>query len=521
MAEEIREPGKNLPRALLGSVVTVTVLYSGVILVCLALRPWEALSGPTLVADLAEDLMGPAGRAALLFGAVLATVSSANASIMSASRISFAMGRDSLISEWLNEVHPRTRVPHRAILATGIATLGIVFLGDIELLAEAAGLLHLLLYGLVCVACVILRGARPAAYRPVYRTPFFPLVPVVGALACFAIIFYMQPVIIAMGMGIVAFAVAHFYGWARHRTELRGEWPNFLRRGVLEPALARVEAWGAVPDRIPTAIVAVGHPERERPRLLLAAALMGPTRGNVLMVSVHRLEQQVSDGALRSYYDTIEERNRVLEVESAPIRAAGARVASHVVVASTAFRGLLSAAETSRASLLIGGWPGRGPRSPEEGLVPSLDRYLRTHIILFRDAGPIPARRILAIVDETSHGSLARVVGSRLASAWSAELTVATVMPADADEESRLAEEARLEAELGVSVRADVRAIPASSQEAAVGTEAKWCDLVVVGVSGVGGDLASAVERLEGVKAASLALVRAHPEASLEFRRTT
>jgi uncharacterized integral membrane protein len=520
MAEEIRNPGKNLPRALLGSVISVTVLYCLILLVCLFLKPWAELIGPTLVADLAGDLMGPLGRGAILLGAVLATVSSANASIMSASRISFAMGRDSLIWEWLNEVHARFRVPHRAILVTGLLTVAIVLIGDIELLAEAAGLLHLLLYGLMSLACIILRGARPAAYQPVFRTPFFPLVPLVGALGCFGVIFFMEPVTIVLGLGIMAFALGHYFLWGRRATDLKGEWPYFLRRGVLEPSLNWVEKQGALPDEIPTAIVAVAYPERERARLRLAGALMGPNRGNVSVVSVYRLEERLDDASVQSYYGAIEERNRALRAEADLVREAGATVDSHVLVATTAFRGLVSAAATTRATLLIAGWPAHGPGEAEEALAWSLDRHLRAHLMFFREAGPLPARRMLVLVDDTPHGQLALLVASRLTFAWEADLTVATVIPPGADEEERIRVEDELEAELGVSIRARVRAIPVASPAEALVEESHRQDLLVMGVSGLGtGSVQEAVERLAPVTGCSLALVRAHLDASLEARR--
>jgi amino acid transporter len=520
MAEEIRNPGKNLPRALLGSVISVTALYCLILLVCLLLRPWRELTGPTLVADLANDLMGPVGRGVILLGAVLATVSSANASIMSASRISFAMGRDSLIWEWLNEVHARFRVPHRAILVTGALTVTIILIGDIELLAEAAGLLHLLLYGLMSLACVILRGARPAAYQPVFRTPLFPLVPLAGALGCFGVIFFMEPVTIILGLGIMTFALGHYFLWGRRSTDLRGEWPYFLRRGVLEPSLSWVERRGALPDEIPTAIVAVAYPERERARLRLAGALMGPNRGNVSVVSVYRLEERLDDASVQSYYEAIEERNRALKAEADLVREAGATVDSHVLVATTAFRGLVSAAETTRANLLIAGWPAHGPRAAEEALAWSLDRHLRTHLLLFREAGPVPARRVLVLVDDTPHGELALLVASRLTFAWKADLTVAAVISPGADEEERIRVEDELEAELGVSIRASVRAIPMASPTEALLGESDRHDLLVMGVSGLGtGSVQEAVQRLSPVTDCSLALVRAHLEGSLEARR--
>jgi amino acid transporter len=521
MAEEIRNPGKNLPVALLGSVISVTILYVGIIFLCLLLRPWAGLTGPTLVADLAEDLMGPLGRAAMLLGAVLASVSSANASIMSASRISFAMGRDSLVWEWLNEVHPRFRVPHRAVIVTGGLTFLVIMVGDIEILAEAAGLLHLLLYGLMSLACIILRGARPAAYRPVFRTPFFPLVPLVGALACFGVIFFMEPVSLLLGLGICAFALGHYFLWGKRRTELKGEWPYFLRRGVLEPSLKQVEKWGAKPDEIPTAIVAVAYPERERARLRLAGALMGPTRGNVLVVSIFRLLERLDDLSVKSYYDSIEERNQSLDAVTDLVREAGATVRSHVLVSATAFRGLVTAVETTRASLLLSGWPGHGPKAGEEALATSLDRHLRAHIVLFREDGPVPAQRIMVFMDPGPHGDLALLVGSRLAAAWGADLTVATRVPEDADEEARLQAEASLEADVGISVRAKVRVIPAASQLEAVASVSNQHDLIVLGPSGLGeGTLNSAVESLGGFQGCSLALVRAHPRAPMEARRT-
>jgi hypothetical protein len=430
------------------------------------------------------------------------------------------MGRDSLIWEWLNEVHERFRVPHRAIVVTGALTVSVILIGDIELLAEAAGLLHLLLYGLMSLACIILRGAGPAAYKPVFRTPFFPLVPLMGALACFGVIFFMEPITIVMGLGITVFALGHYFLWGRRHTDLKGEWPYFLRRGLLEPGLERVERWGARPDEIPTAIVAVAYPERERSRLRLAGALMGPNKGDVRVVSVFRLEERLDDSSVQSYYEAIDERDQALKAESHLVREAGATVDSHVLVSATAFRGLVSAAETTGAALLLSGWPGHGPRKAEEALAESLDRHARTHLVFFREEGPVPAARILALVDDTIHGDLTRLVASRLTEAWDADLTVATRIRQEADEGERLKVEDGLEAGLGVSIRARVRALPAASPLEALEEESDRNDLVIVGVSGMGVEsVGEALDLLAPVEGCSLALVRAHPEASLEARR--
>jgi len=251
---------------------------------------------------------------------------------------------------------------------------------------------------------------------------------------------------------------------------------------------------------------------------------MGPNRGNVSVVSVFRLSERLDEDSARSYYEAVEERNQALEAESGLVREAGARVDSHVLVSTTAFRGLVSAAETTRANLLLTGWPGHGPREAEEALADSLDRYLRTHLVLFREDGPVPAERILAVVDDGPHGELALLVASRLTAAWEADLTVASLVEAHADEARRMQAEADLEADLGVSVRARVRAVPASSPVQALQREVEMegTQLLVMGVSGVGAkSLAHAIDELSPFRGASLALVRAYPRSSLNPGRRT
>ncbi|MDX1495369.1 MAG: hypothetical protein R3253_14980, partial [Longimicrobiales bacterium] len=95
--------------------------------------------------------------------------------------------------------------------------------------------------------------------------------------------------------------------------------------------------------------------------------------------------------------------------------------------------------------------------------------------------------------------------------AWSAELTVATLIAPDASDEERSRMEDEVEAGLGVSVRASVRALPAASAAEAIRREASRHDLVVVGMSAVGASsLSEAVDHLEGIEGASLIVVRAH-----------
>jgi len=513
MAEEIREPGRNLPRALLGSVILVTVLYCLVIGVCVLLRPVDQLGGSTVVADLAQDMMGRVGRWVMMIGAIMATISSANASIMSASRISFAMGRDKLIFDWLNQVHPRFRVPHRALLVTGGLTIALVLVRRVDLLAEAAGFLHLLLYSLICVACIVLRYARPAAYRPAFRVPLFPWIPLLGAAGTFAVAFFMSPIVLLSGLGLVLFSVLYYYFYAGRRTELRGVWPYFLRRGVIEPALDLVERWGAAEDELPTIMVAVAHPEREEARLRLAADLLGSTRGQVLAVNVFvaDVERAMEEEVLEQYYQTIERRHEALRQATDALGTSRARFISHVPLAASPFCGLLSAAQASKASAVIVGWP-EPEEEPEASrtLLRLLDRYLRCHLMVFRQQGPIPSDRVAAVVDQGPGADLALLTAARLANRWRVPLLAARTVPPDTPAEVQQQIEEALDALVGELARATAQALPAATLKAAVVAQAAVADLVVVGSERVSrGRLDELLADIGQVRGPSLMVVRA------------
>ncbi len=188
VAEEIKNPGRNLPIAIVGSVVIVTTIYALVLLAVLAAVPNEVVAGnDTAVVQVAELLIGPIGAIALLIGGLLATASSANASILSSSRINFAMGRDKLISPALNEIHEQFGTPYRSIAVTGALIVVFIVFGDLELLATASSVLHLVVYGLLNVALIVMREAEPSGYNPDFTVPLYPITPILGAILSFAL----------------------------------------------------------------------------------------------------------------------------------------------------------------------------------------------------------------------------------------------------------------------------------------------------------------------------------------------
>lgn len=214
VAGEIKRPGRNLPLAMVGSVVVVTVFYVVTIFVATSAFGADRLGqfGETAMVEVARDLLGLPGAVAILGAGLLATFSSANASILSASRAVYALSRDALLPRKASEINLRFGTPHVALLAAGGPILVLVATGQVELLAEVASFLHLIMYGLMCVALIVLRRRNPEWYSPSYRVPGYPVVPAIGALASFGLIAFMQPA--SIGIGLVVMIVS--YLWYRY-----------------------------------------------------------------------------------------------------------------------------------------------------------------------------------------------------------------------------------------------------------------------------------------------------------------
>lgn len=221
VAEEIREPEKNLPRALIGSVALVTFLYVLVLVVIGGLFPQgriHEVSDPLVSA--ARILFGAAGGVVIVLAGLLATLSSANASIMASSRINLAMARDRLVPNWLSAIHERLMTPHRAILLTGGLAAVFLLLDSLEDLAKIASSLQLYSYAALNIGCVMLRTAGPEWYRPTFRTPGSPFLQVAAAVACLAIILVSGPFAQIAVVGLILISLAWYFAWGRSRMEL-------------------------------------------------------------------------------------------------------------------------------------------------------------------------------------------------------------------------------------------------------------------------------------------------------------
>ncbi|GAA0657871.1 APC family permease [Salarchaeum japonicum] len=217
VAGEIKKPGRNLPLAMVGSVILVTVFYVATIFVATSAFGSKTLGGfgETAMVEVAGEFFGLPGVIAILLAGLLATVSSANASIMSSSRAVYALSRDALLPKKAGAINLKYGTPHVALAMAGVPVLVLVASGQTEVLAEVASFLHLVMYGLICVALFQMRRNTPEWYDPDFRVPAYRVVAGVGALASFGLIAFMQRLSQVIGVALMVAAAAWYYYYAR------------------------------------------------------------------------------------------------------------------------------------------------------------------------------------------------------------------------------------------------------------------------------------------------------------------
>ena len=188
-AEEARRPERDVPIGLIVSLLLCTVLYMGVGAVLTGMVPYDRIDIDAPVSDAFGQVGLPWAQAVIALGALIGIISVALVTMLSQARILLAMARDGLLpAGFFGDVHPRFRTPWKSTIATGIFAGLLASLLPLRILSDLVNIGTLLAFVLVCAAVLILRRTNPTAARP-FRTPFVPLVPVLGIGICLLLMF--------------------------------------------------------------------------------------------------------------------------------------------------------------------------------------------------------------------------------------------------------------------------------------------------------------------------------------------
>ncbi len=184
-AQEAKNPQRNMPIGILGSLGICTILYVLMCIVMTGMANYTTLNVPQPVATAVEATGGALAWLVPLvnIGAVLGLGTVVLVLLLGQARIFYAMSRDGMLPPLFSKVHPKFRTPHvSTILIGGVAALLSAFLPH-DLLIELVSIGTLAAFVLVCVSVMVLRKTHPNVHRP-FRTPWVPIVPIGGILVC-------------------------------------------------------------------------------------------------------------------------------------------------------------------------------------------------------------------------------------------------------------------------------------------------------------------------------------------------
>jgi basic amino acid/polyamine antiporter, APA family len=218
VSSEIRQPERNLPRALIFGTAVVIVTY---LLVNVAyfyvLSPGQVASSHRVAADMMSHLYGRAAAGAVTVAVLISIFAALNGSILSGSRVPYAMARDGLFFRTTAAVHPRFKTPGHSIILLSLWSCVVVLSGWYDDLYNFVIFGSWILYLMTAVSVFVLRRKQPGLARP-YHVIAYPVVPVLfSAVAVLLLVstFHTRPRESLMGLALMALGIPFYFRWKR------------------------------------------------------------------------------------------------------------------------------------------------------------------------------------------------------------------------------------------------------------------------------------------------------------------
>jgi len=192
VAEEIKDPSRNIPYGMMAAFFVVTFFYALTVFVTVGIAGGRGLAGSFNPIVLASGIIG--GRhlnVIIILAALAAFITTANAGILSASRSPMAMSRDNLLPPFVRKVNRRFNTPHFSIIVTGLFMISVILFLDLENLVKTASTLMLILFMFANIAVIIMRESKIQNYRPSFLSPFYPVIQLLAIVTYGFLIFEM------------------------------------------------------------------------------------------------------------------------------------------------------------------------------------------------------------------------------------------------------------------------------------------------------------------------------------------
>jgi amino acid transporter/nucleotide-binding universal stress UspA family protein len=435
VAEEIKAPEKNIPRATMISLTVAISIYLLILFVCIgAIRPedgsasWEFLGKyqETAIVKAAAAFMPAFGIALIIFGGLLSTTSALNATILASSRVAFSMGRDKMLPRSMAKIHPVKRTPHVAVFVTGVIVLIMSVAFPIQVVGSAASLMFLLTFALVNFSLIALRRKHPEV-KSAFRVPVYPHVPILAILLNLYLALYQYQFdprswFITIGW-IVAGLFIYFLFFEKATEEERPQ--------VLDISQAAIDS--GYEYRI---LVPLHNPDHVQPLLDLAAPIAKERGGELIVLGVVDVPRNlpIHEGMRFVHHKTPLLREAVSYGQKI-----GVPVRTSVRIAHRVSDGILAAAEQQKATLILMGWKGwTSKRDRIFGEVTDqVVRHAPCDLITVKLTGSLELNSVLMPTAGGPHATLAAEYIGAMQKTYDTKVAVCNIVPETASDRDR------------------------------------------------------------------------------------
>lgn len=484
VAEEIKDPEKNIPKATFISLTITIIIYLLILFVSLTAinaegqATWEFLGSyqETAIVRAAESFMPAFGVALIVFGGLLSTMSALNATVMAASRVAFSMGRDRILPKKMSIIHPTRRTPHYAIIVTGIILIVIAISLPLEAVGSAASLIFLLIFALVNLSVIVLRRKYPQIPRK-YRVPFYPYVPILGfGLNIFLALYQFNFAPIAWYVTLGWIGVGLLIYFAVFKDQEAAFEPQVLLTGHTEP----------VTQKTSSVVVALHNPDNVEDLLALAVPIAKQSNARLVALSVVEVPRQmpIHEGMRFAHH-----KQSLLTKAKNVASEKKLNLETDLVIAHHTSDGILTALGRHQASTLIIGWKGyTNARDRIFGEVADqVIRYAPCDLMVYKiGKNGVKKKHCLLPTAGGPNAKLASFVMESISIDWGMDITTGYVCDPEASEEERGIAHARMDetlASLDTPGNVHKQIIESKSIAGGIAKSSKGFDMVVIGAA--------------------------------------
>ena len=500
IAEEIKNPSKNLPLGMILSLLIITAVYVAISFVLTANVGLQDLNNNySPIHTLAIDLSGPGYEinginvlgASIATIAVLTLVSTVNAGILASSRFPFAMSRDGLLPEFMSHVHKRFLTPANTIAITCAAVAAVVLFLDVFEIAKLASAFKVMMFVSANLAVIVLRETSAQWYQPKYMSPLYPYVQIFGILSGLFFLWFLgaTPLLSILGIFLLGTIIYYSYGKEVMRT---GVLKNYGHRPALylfnkntkdEPtATATTTQLSSLDPKIASnagAIVPLLGNENS-PEMLVEIAAAIQSKKKIQALKIIEIPNQTDlDAVLEDPSASVSLKRRLMGLSESK----GVVVDFESVVTHELSNTINELSSQSSCEWLVMGWDGRSHSgilvtNPIGWLLANID----SNLALFKDKGVRHVGKVLLALRPGRKDRNFIEIAQKVCSFYGATLTLLHVVPESTTSRTIFDMEKKSSTKLeGNTVKSEVSIVKSDDSVGTISGLSASYDLLILG----------------------------------------